>query len=287
MPVGALGQLEIVRKLLAGLLHASLDFAHIGQVLIQPAAIAGGQRSLQRRRFAVHRVQQAQRLLRGVPRVRRRCCHRRTAARTQPAGCSASAAATSALCQEIVLRYAQLRPSPQFTLAPSIIISIEGSGVSCPIFCAMIWSTRDAEMRLRAGLRACAPLRNGGRRAVVIGRGAAAVGQRRAQIADHVDLTRGMARAAAGSRRTRSRRRPSPASTCAWWRRAASRCSRTASRARPPSGPAASRPESSTRAAAAPGVTPGAMQKRAARQMLLRENAISLISLCGYFFILI
>ena len=37
------------------------------------------------------------------------------------------------LCQEIVLRYAQLRPSPQLRLASSIISSSEGSGVSWPM----------------------------------------------------------------------------------------------------------------------------------------------------------
>ena len=37
-------------------------------------------------------------------------------------------------CHEIVSLYEQLSPSPQLTLDSSIVSSIEGSGVSCPIF---------------------------------------------------------------------------------------------------------------------------------------------------------
>ena len=42
------------------------------------------------------------------------------------------------LCQEIVSRYEQLRPSPQFKLVPSIISSSDGRGVSCPMWRAAI-----------------------------------------------------------------------------------------------------------------------------------------------------
>ena len=53
---------EIVRELLPGLLHATLDLAHVGQVLIEARAIGGRQLALQRCGFADNRVEQADRL---------------------------------------------------------------------------------------------------------------------------------------------------------------------------------------------------------------------------------
>ena len=98
------GQRESSRARRLGALNAPLDLAHVVEVLRQPAAIAGRQILLQRRRPAPS-PNRAGCAFPGAARAApRRSRRRRTASRTPAAGCCASAAARVGDFHEIELR---------------------------------------------------------------------------------------------------------------------------------------------------------------------------------------
>ena len=96
----ARGPIEVrhrrVRRLLLGLLNASLDLAHRVEILTHPRAILRPERPLQPRDVVRHRVEQAGSAAQARAADRRRCRLRRTAARTRGVDALPTAAGSSA-----------------------------------------------------------------------------------------------------------------------------------------------------------------------------------------------
>ena len=264
MPAGASGSSRSPRQLRVDLLHAALDLAHVvagSRRSAAPVARPAGAFS-QRRHLRADRIQQALRLAAPLAALRRRCCRRRTAARTPPAGCSPSAAAAWPIFHDSVLRYAQVKPASPPSGSPARSTA-RSTAAACPgrSCAAATWSTVVPTYASFALDRMRAAQEHGRRARVVLGAARVLARPRRhgpvRQVADDGDADRGTARAACRiSENSKSvpvgGRRPLV-------HRGAVRdvdARRAGSSAWPPSAPARCRPESSSRAAAAPRVTP-------------------------------
>src|SRR5690606_1663264 len=160
--------------------------AHVGQVLIEAAAIARWQRPLQRRRFADDRVEQAERLVAAQPAFLigiavaeqaleddlRIVLHRQRRVRPLPGDGVAVRAAQAVAAVHARLLDHQLERGERRLLAYLLRDDLVNG---------------DAELGLGAGLGETTAEERGGRSIVVGGR-AAAVSQRALEVADDGDL---------------------------------------------------------------------------------------------------
>ena len=194
MPVGASGSVEIGRCLLGGLLDPPLDLAHIVEILVDAgcgrspgAVVCSAEASPQ------HRIQQARPTAAGGARRSASVPPSPNSRSKTTCGlfCIGSGAGRTLPGKRVPVGTAEA--VPQLKLASSIVISIDGQRRVLADVLRGELVERDAQLRLRAGLRMrAAQERRGG--AVVIGCGRpAAVRLRVTEIADDIDAACGTA----------------------------------------------------------------------------------------------